>query len=49
MEDELINSSDLPPEDMTEEQFSTFVSVSNDLEESGEISNPQLQKRNRRK
>ena len=32
----------LSPEVMTEEQFSIFVNIDNDLEESGEISDPQL-------
>ena len=38
MDDELTNANDLPPEGMTEEQFSIFVNIDNDLEESGEIS-----------
>ena len=42
MDDESINANDLPPEGMTEEQFSIFVNIDNNLEESGEISDPQL-------
>ena len=42
MDDELTNANDLPPEAMTEKQFSIFVNIENDLEESGEILDPQL-------
>ena len=37
MDDKSINTNDLPPESMTEEQFSIFVNFDNDLEESCEI------------
>ena len=42
MDDELTNANDLSPEGMTEEQFFIFINFDNDLEESGEISDPQL-------
>ena len=37
-------TNDLPPEGTTEEQFLIFVNFNNDLEESGEISDPQFHK-----
>ena len=40
MDGEWINANDLAPEGMTEEQFSIFVNIDNDLKERGEILDP---------